>query len=396
MAFILYGDGIHDDTAAIQEMIDNSCEVILPAPKAFYLISKTLILHSNMRLVLPRFAEIRLADGSNCLMLKSATVDDRAERITSRLFCHVNMYSPDFKTENISVEGGIWNYNNKGQNPNPLSCGKYEPYGYSGFIFLFYGVKNLKISSLTFKDPANFAVTMDRVSYFQVDDITFDYNDGNLYQSNMDGIHVCGNCNNGHISNLFGTCYDDIVALNAEEGSGGPIHDVTVNGIYTENSYSAVRLLGATPECSLKNIHISDIHGTFYHFVIALMQNYPTETHGVFENIVIDNVFASKSDRALVKFPLVFKYRRYGVIDIDGKIEVKNLRVSNVYREEYIDNIPTVLITENSVCHNVVLENIVNVNKTDKGDMPVYEAKTGVFNLNTKLLFADGKEVKLN
>ena len=114
------------------------------------------------------------------------------------------------------------------------------------------------------------------------------------------------------------------------------------------------------------------------------------------KNIVIDNVFASKSDRALVKFPLVFKYRRYGVIDIDGKIEVKNLRVSNVYREEYIDNIPTVLITENSVCHNVVLENIVNVNKTDKGDMPVYEAKTEVFNLNTKLLFADGKEVKLN
>ena len=38
MAFILYGDGIHDDTAAIQEMIDNSCEV----EKTFKIIAKAL------------------------------------------------------------------------------------------------------------------------------------------------------------------------------------------------------------------------------------------------------------------------------------------------------------------------------------------------------------------
>ena len=57
----LYGDGIHDDTAAIQELIDSGvCEVSLPAPEKFYLISKPLELPSNFRLVLPRFAEIRL------------------------------------------------------------------------------------------------------------------------------------------------------------------------------------------------------------------------------------------------------------------------------------------------------------------------------------------------
>ena len=77
MRYTLYGDGIHDDTDAIQEMIDSSCEAVLPAPKAFYLISRTLVLHSNFRLVLPRFAEIRLAPQSNCLMLKSATVARR-------------------------------------------------------------------------------------------------------------------------------------------------------------------------------------------------------------------------------------------------------------------------------------------------------------------------------
>ena len=61
----LYGDGVHDDYPAIQEMIDSGvCEVSLPAPKKCYLISKTLLLPSNFRLVLPRFAEIKLADSS--------------------------------------------------------------------------------------------------------------------------------------------------------------------------------------------------------------------------------------------------------------------------------------------------------------------------------------------
>ena len=32
--FKLYGDGVHDDTNAIQEIIDSGiCEVCLPAPK---------------------------------------------------------------------------------------------------------------------------------------------------------------------------------------------------------------------------------------------------------------------------------------------------------------------------------------------------------------------------
>ena len=41
----LYGDGIHDDYPAIQEMLDSgmSC-VYLPVPAKYYSISKTLLL----------------------------------------------------------------------------------------------------------------------------------------------------------------------------------------------------------------------------------------------------------------------------------------------------------------------------------------------------------------
>ena len=48
MVHNLYGDGVHDDTAAIQEMIDASAEVALPMPKVHYLISKPLELHSKL------------------------------------------------------------------------------------------------------------------------------------------------------------------------------------------------------------------------------------------------------------------------------------------------------------------------------------------------------------
>ncbi len=380
---VLYGDGIHDDTSAIQELIDNNCEVNLPVPKAFYLISRSLELHSDLRLTLPRFAEIRLKADSNCYMLKNVTVEDRKERISSKLFDYVNRYSPERPCENIEVSGGIWNYNNKGQNPNPLSSGKYEPKGYTGFCFLFYNVKNLRISSLTIKDPANFAVTLDTVSYFTVDNLTFDYNDGNLYQSNMDGIHLCGNCHHGSIEKLFGTCYDDIVALNAEEGSRGPINDITVKGIYTENSYSAVRLLSASEECAIRNIHISDIFGTFYHFGICFMPVYKTGKRGFYENITVNNMYAGKSSRDIVKFYLVHKYRKYALIDLEGGIDVKNLSVSDVHRREFVDAaVPTLQLAEGLTVENLFLENITAENFTGTESMPFIVNKAEVKNCN--------------
>ena len=181
MSFTLYGDGVHDDTAAIQELINTSgTELKLPVPKMCYLISAPLELPSDFKLVLPRFAEIKLAKGSNCVMLKNKTVTLRQNRTKYKLWDHINEWSPDYPCENIEVEGGIWNLNNLEQNKNPLLTGVYEPKGYNGFIFLFYNVKNLRISSLTLKDPVTFAVTLDTVTYFTVDNIIFDFNYGTV------------------------------------------------------------------------------------------------------------------------------------------------------------------------------------------------------------------------
>lgn len=373
MSFQLYGDGIHDDTPAIQHLIDTNCEVCLPCPKAHYVISKTLELPSNFRLVLPRFAEIRLADGANCVMLKNKNREEYALRTTNtRLWTYLNYFSPDQVSENIEIVGGIWNFNNLNQNPNPILSHEWNPRSYDCLGFLFYNVRNLRISSLTLKDPVNFAVTLDRVSYFAVDNITFDFNEGNPYQCNLDGIHLCGNCHHGNIERLFGTCYDDTVAINAEEGSRGPISDITVRGIYTNAAYSAVRLLSASAECVIRNIHISDIHGTFYHFCVSFQRHaYGTETsRGTYEGIMIDHVYAAKSDRRLVNFPRVFNYRNYPLIDIEDKLDIRNLKISDIYRKEYVYNVPTVRIDAETFVENLILQNITAENHTSEADMP--------------------------
>ena len=157
---ILYGDGIHDDTDAIQALIDSGvCEVSLPAPKVRYLISRPLVIPSNFKLKLPRYAEIKLADGSNCFMLQNKVVSKPETRLRDFLFpLHkeiwkfYDLYSPDTADtcHDFEIEGGIWNFNNMKQLGNPEQTRVLEPYGYSGDGMLFYGVKGLRMANMTF------------------------------------------------------------------------------------------------------------------------------------------------------------------------------------------------------------------------------------------------------
>lgn len=67
------GDGVADDTAAIQRSLDSGDgTVYLPGPPKCYLISRPLVIHSNQTLQADRFAVIRLKDNSDCPMLAVA------------------------------------------------------------------------------------------------------------------------------------------------------------------------------------------------------------------------------------------------------------------------------------------------------------------------------------
>lgn len=391
--FQLYGDGIHDDTSAIQELIDSGvCEVILPAPKVCYLISKPLELPSNFKFVLPRFAEIKLKSGSNCVMLQNKMKKNRVERIPSELFDYINEYDPDFEYKNIEVCGGIWNCNNKEQRSNPILNNKNYEGGYSGFGLLFYNVKNLIVKSLTVKDPVTFAINADKISYFTFEDIIFDFNYGNPLATNMDGVHINGNSYYGRITNLQGTCYDDLVALNADEGSDGPISHVDISGIYAEGCHSAVRLL--TVKHPIENVHISDVHGTYFQYCIGLTKFYDGSRLGYFDSVTIDNVFVSKAERMLIhnKRP---EHYVFPIIYIERGHEVRNLKISELHRREYITPVETIIVGQDAKVDNLILENITTENHTDSPEIPVLVNKGNIKNLCATNIYADGTKIEL-
>jgi len=382
MKYKLYGDGINDDTYAIQELIDSGVnEIILPAPEKHYLISRPLELPSNFRLVLPRFAEIRLAANSNCVMVRNKMVRDYKKRmkaevyekpVTAQLWGYIDNYSPDAPCRNIELCGGIWNCNNQNQLPNPERGMSFSAHEFYGCGMLFYNVSYFKLSSLTIKDPSQYAVTLDTVSYFTVDDITFDFNKGNPYPVNMDGIHLDGNCHYGVINNLKGTCYDDMVALNAHEGSRGPITNISIKGLFAEYCHSAVRLL--TVSEAVENIHISDVYGSFYQYCVGITKHYREETTGYFDGITLENIHASKAmpvEKGDFKHPPVDNPENsLHLIWIQSLTVVKSLAVKGWHRREKTVSQELIRVNKDALVNRMILDDITSENHTGK-PMPI-------------------------
>ncbi len=345
----LYGDGVHSDAPAIQEMLDSGArEIYLPAPEKEYLIDTTLKIHSNQTLRLDLFTVIRLKEHSDCLMLTNA----------------------EKGSKNIAVIGGIWNFDNKNQAPNPFAAihgveqiwernPEYKD-DYIGVVIRFDNVKNLTIRDITIKDPVLFGVQMAYINQFTVENVTFDYNYGNPWPINMDGIHLDGGCHFGVIRNLKGTCYDDLVALNADDFYDGPISDILIDGLFATDCHSAVRLLSAGSE--VKNISISNVYGTYFQYCIGLSCLYYYKGLGMYDGITIRNIHASKAERYSI-------YQKDGTdifapIWIDSGMKVKHLTMTDIYREEHNVAIPLIDIWRDTDIERMSLSDIAQENHT--------------------------------
>ena len=368
---ILYGDGIHDDYEAIQELLDSrNPQIVLPVPAKNYLISKTLKIYSNQQFILPRYAVIRMADMSNCYMMANA--------------------DPENGNCNFTVEGGIWDYNNQGQGPNPFHYPHPDHPDYIGFMFFFHNVKNFRFAHMTFKDPINFCLTLDKASYFTVEDITFDFNYGNPWAENMDGVHLDGNCHYGVIRNLKGACYDDLVALNSDEGSNGPITHIEVDGIFCEGCHSAVRLL--TRLNRVEHIHIHNVHGSFYQYCVGftdLDKSIPGEYIGYFNNILLENFHISKAPR----IPIHHKdgMGHFPMIWFEDGTSYGNIIVRNINREERVNDIPLVTAEKTTKVDYLKLEDIVQ--QDSQIEIPAMVMLRGTINkLSTENLVTDTGE----
>lgn len=278
VAFVVLAAGLKaDDTERLQAILDSG-KGRVEFPDGAFTVSRPLVIPSDTHLVCSPRTVVRLADGSNCPILRNRGSE------------------PGGSDRNITVEGGVWDGNNVGQKRGPFRFPNTPGGGDINQLTVFAGIANLTLRGMTLKDPDCYCIELTDIVGFTVEDIVFDCNDKTL---NQDGLHIDGYARDGYIRNIRGHTNDDLVALNSDEGNwrspSNDIENVTIDGLYGgDDGYTAVRLLSRNAH--VKNVVIRNVYGKYKYNGVSFT-HWAFKDHkpgmGHFDNIVIENMFAS-------------------------------------------------------------------------------------------------------
>lgn len=345
------GDGRHDDTERIQEALDSrAARVCLAPPERHYVIRRPLRIHSNQMLEADPSTAIRLAPGSDCLMLRNA--------------------DPERGDGRITVIGGIWDMDNENQSLADYQRtrdwhGDYDPDRYLGVLLRMDRVRNLCLRGLTLRNPVTFGTQLGNLEQFTIEGITFDYN---LARTNMDGIHIHGNSRCGRIANIQGTTNDDLVALNADDGgiyemSRGPIEDVLVDGLFSQDGYTAVRLLSAGSP--VRRIRIANVFGTYRYNAVSLTNH---QVHpgadSTFDDISISGLTCAKSTMGMDVDPKAPGWPGHALVWVDAPARVSCLSITDFHRTESAWPAENIAIMPGAEVSSLQLANVSVLNRT--------------------------------
>ncbi len=365
----LCGDGIHDDTAGLQALLDSGRPTI-SVPDGVYLISDTLVIHDNTHLLLAHSAVIRLADHACCIMLKN------------------DLCGKDGRNRRIIVEGGLWDGNNDAQERGKLFENK--PF-FMGVVMRFEGIEHLTVRGVTVRNPESYAIQILDADTFTVEDVTFDYN---MHKRNMDGVHVQGPARNGLIRSIRGATNDDLVALNCDDWyddgyqrtvSQGDIENVVIDGLYADNGYTAVRLLSCGSR--MRSISIRNVFGTYRFYGVSFTHHNIVPGAPVwFDGITVDGVCCSKHPQTPPVDPRFIDGvdRYYGkgchdsavrhapIIWFAGGVTCGNVSLSSIHRiEEAETEAPTIQVDKDVRIGRLVL-NSVSHRFTNAPEAPLF------------------------
>ncbi len=322
---MLYGDGIRDDTKAIQDLLDG-CGIVRIEKPGTYLVSKTLKIHSNTRFELSPGAKLLAAPMSRCALIEN------------------DAFRSDGRDENIEIIGGIWDGNCDEMGLDGTYEAKhrldvpFHPDVFKGKLVRFAHIDRIHLSKMTVRNPVGYGIQIGDVRGFVVRDIFFDYN---WHFGTTDGVHINGPARDGVIENLCGTTNDDMVALTTydephAEVSLGDIENVDIRNITARNGFSGIRLLSGE-NFVLRSIHIDGLYGDYRHHGIIISNHNDRPGSTWFDDIVIENLHISKSHTPLSEEC----FRLWepgtdsnGLIEFGKKAICGRVTVRNVYRDE--------------------------------------------------------------
>jgi polygalacturonase len=191
-----------------------------PDSNGQWLLTKTIVIHSNTTLIL---------HGSRLFM---------ADRVSDNLIRNYHAASGDDKRdENIHIVGlGAAELNGNAENQIR------QPQVYKNFGIAFHKVDRASIKGITLGPTEGWGMGLENVNDLLIESIHF-RQDGKT--PNQDGIHVCGPGSRICISNIFGTVADDAIAIDAgagaedyrgsARGTGGFLENVIVSNVAVKN-----------------------------------------------------------------------------------------------------------------------------------------------------------------
>ena len=348
---MLYADGIHDDTLALQAQLDG-CGIVKIDRPGTYLVSKTLIIHSNTRLVLAPGVHLKATPMSRCALIENEQFSKGEGR-----------------DHDIEIVGGIFDgscdqmgldaeYEAKHRLDDP-----YSPALFKGKLMRFAHIDKIVLEKLTVKDPVSYGIQIADVRGFVTRDLFFDYN---WHFGTTDGVHINGPARDGVIENLCGTTNDDLVSLTTydephAEVSLGDIENVYIHNLTAINGFSGVRLLSGEGY-RLCNVRVDGVYGDYRHNAIVISNHNKRPGKVWFDNIVLENFAARKSYTPLGEdcFRMWEKgVDKRAIIQFEYGPRCGNVVIRNIYRrEEQATEAPLLKMSADTVIDRLVLDNL--------------------------------------
>lgn len=361
-----------DDTDSINRALAHvdslgGGKVRIPFRLTPYIISSELVIGSNTVLEVDPSTTIKLADGSNCVMIWNKNKSSQT-----------NLTRQD---KNIKIIGGIWDGNRINQTQK-----WYGAINTSTLItgFWFSGVENLEFRPSKIVDSRTYGVMFCNVKNVLVDNINVEVGDVNN-PDNGDAIHVLGPSENIIIQNSALKSEDHVIALNADDvqhgeyTSLGDITNVTIQNITINNQDGGQGMMLLSGNNALKDIRIENIKGEAAYLVGIHTFDFGA---GNFDNITIDGTIIKKSGTE--NYPYINMYGNMGTVNL------KNIDIP----QSSLVGVPNRILIKNTIGTPVTSIEELNIENLKMSGISISGANT--FNVIDMGVGVTVKKLKIN
>lgn len=252
-------------------------------------------------------------------------------------------------TRNVSLLGGTYNHNCTKQlhhvftDEFPYPEGEVEDeflyyYGsdpvHAIYLLEMYGVENLTLRDITFKNQRTYTVTIGNFHNVRVEGCCIDMAE-HVHPSNQDGFHFFGPGRFLTIRDVRGCTGDDFINVAPDEMDGkSSITDVLIDGVVLDNCCQGIRMLSRGTGL-LDRVTVRNVSGTYRTFGFSIMPFYREPSFGKYGDFYFENI-------NLRQIPETYHYTPLTFFQLGGDFEcvtLKNVRFHSPVRNNVLFDI---------------------------------------------------------